>query len=71
MKFFRCHPGQAIQNASEILIRLDPEAAATADNGVDDGTLPASGVSTDKQPVLYPELGWTDLIFDQVIVDLD
>ena len=65
------HAGQTVENVFEVVTRIDPETAAVLDEGVEDGGFPAGVLAADEEPVLGPELGGTDGVLDEVVVDLD
>ena len=69
--FARFHGGQAGEDVFEVVTRIDAEAVAVLDEGVEDGGFFASVFATNEEPVLGSELGGTDGVFDEVVVDLD
>ena len=52
-------------------MRIDTAAAATLDNGIEDSAALAGLGITEKQPVLFPKSGRPNVVFHQVIVDLN
>ena len=65
------HAGQAGEDVFEVVTRVDPEAAAVFDEGVEDGGFLAGVLGSDEEPVLGSELGGADGVLDEVVVDLD
>ena len=47
------HAGQTGEDVFEVVTRIDPEAAAVLDEGVEDGGLPAGVLAADEEPVLH------------------
>jgi len=46
-------------------------AAELLDEGVDDGAAPAGVLAADEHPILVAELGGTDGVFGEIVVELD
>ena len=69
--FARFHGGQAGEDVFEVVPRIDVEATAVFDKGVNDGGFLAGVLGSDEEPVPGPELGGADGVFNEVVVDLD
>jgi len=69
--FARFHGGQTGEDVLEVFSRVDPQAAAVLDEGVDDGGFFSGVLGTDEEPVLGSELGGPDGVLNEVVVDLD
>lgn len=65
------HARQTRQHIFEILARIDAQATAVLHHGVDDRGFFSRVLRSDEQPVLRSQLGGTDGVFDEVVVDLD
>jgi hypothetical protein len=55
----------------QVGVGIDAAAAATLDNGVEDGAALAGIGIAEKQPILLSESGRPNGVFHQVIVDLN
>lgn len=66
-----CQGWQPGQHVGQIGPGIDAEAAAVLHHGVEDGGFPAGVLATDEEPVLRSELGRTNGVLDEVVVDLD
>ena len=67
---FGQHAGQAGQHVGEVFLRMDAQATAVFDDGVEDGALLAGLFIADEQPVLGSQLGRADRVFDEIVADL-
>lgn len=65
------HRGQPSQDVGEVFANVDFEATAVFYDGVEDGAFAAGLAVSYEQPVFLTELGRTDGVFYQVVVDLD
>ena len=66
-------PAQEIlvcEHAFEVLFGADAVSLTTDYDRVDDRAAFARFWMADEQPVLLAQCGWTDRVFDQVVVDL-
>ena len=61
------HAGQASEDVLEVVPRIDAEAAAVFNEGVEDGGFFAGVLAADEKPVLGTKLGGTDGVFDEVM----
>lgn len=68
--FARFHGGQTGEDVFEVFPRVDPQAAAVLDEGVDDGGFFSGVLGSDEEPVLGSELGRPDGVLNKVVVDL-
>jgi hypothetical protein len=65
------HRGKPGEHVAQVGVGIDATAAATLDNGVEDGTALAGIGIAQEQPVLFSKGSWPNGVFDQVIVYLD
>ena len=64
------HARQARQNVAQLSVGIQASASAAFDERIEDGS-PVSGFGLAyEEPVLLPQGGGADGVFDQVIVDL-
>lgn len=63
------HAGDLFKNPFKIRIRIVSEDAAVFHKGVDDGTAPASVLTSNEEPVLRPHFEWTYGILGSVVVE--
>ena len=61
------HSGQAGEHIGEILLGIDPEAAAVFYNGVEDGALLTRHFIADEQPVFRTQFGRANCVFHKVM----
>lgn len=65
------HGRQGIEQFFQILRRIDAELPAGFDKAVDHGT-GLSGVRTaEEQEVLFSKVGWTNGVFNEILIDFD
>jgi hypothetical protein len=63
------HARQASQHVFEVSVGIDAPPAATFDDSVNDGSA-FSGIGiAHEEPVLFSKSGWTNSIFQEVVVD--
>ena len=65
------HRGKPGEHVAQVGVRIDAAAAATLDNGVEDGAALAGIGIAQEQPVLLTESGRPDGVFHEVVVYLD
>lgn len=61
------HQGQAPEDIGEIFLRVDAEAAATLNDGVDDGGAPSRIRMPDEEPSLLPDGRRAYVVFTPVM----
>lgn len=64
------HPGQALEDPAQVGFGIEPGASHVFHQRVDHGALPAGALPADEQPVAGTELGRTNPVLDQIVVDL-
>ena len=62
--------GQTSEHVTQVGEGVEATAAATLDDGVEDGAALAGVVGPEEEPVLFAEGGGADGVFDQIVVDL-
>ena len=62
---------ELLEDPLEVGERIEAVAADLLDEGVDDRAAPSGVFPSKEEPVLGADLGWADLVFGEVVVDLD
>ena len=65
------HRGEPGEHVAQVGVGIDAAAAATLDNGVEDGAALAGIGIAQEQPVLLSKSGRSNRVFHEVVVDLD
>lgn len=65
------HRGEPGEHVVEVGVGIDAAAAATLDDGVEDGAALAGIGIAEEQPVLFSQSGRPNGVLDEIIVDLD